>query len=68
MAARAIHFGVTVPQIKRSWQETHAAAIELESLGFDSLWLNDHLYGIPVANIPILEADQVAQELNPDVN
>ena len=56
MAGRAIHFGVTLPQIKRSWQETHAAAIELESLGFDSLWLNDHLYGIPVPNIPILEA------------
>jgi F420-dependent oxidoreductase-like protein len=56
MPARAIHFGVTLPQIKRSWQETHAAAIELESLGFDSLWLNDHLYGIPVPNIPILEA------------
>jgi F420-dependent oxidoreductase-like protein len=56
MAAPAVHFGVTLPQIKRSWQETHAAAIELESLGFDSLWLNDHLYGIPASSIPILEA------------
>src|SRR5262249_58684099 len=42
--------------IKRSWQETRAAALEFEALGFQSLWLNDHLYGIPVPTIPILEA------------
>lgn len=51
-----VHFGVTLPQIKRSWQETRAAATEFESLGFSSLWLNDHLYGIPAPAIPILEA------------
>jgi alkanesulfonate monooxygenase SsuD/methylene tetrahydromethanopterin reductase-like flavin-dependent oxidoreductase (luciferase family) len=51
-----IRFGVTLPQIKRSWPETRAAALELESLGFHSLWLNDHLYGIPMPTIPILEA------------
>jgi alkanesulfonate monooxygenase SsuD/methylene tetrahydromethanopterin reductase-like flavin-dependent oxidoreductase (luciferase family) len=51
-----VHFGVTLPQIKRSWQETRAAALELEQLGFHSLWLNDHLYGIPTPTIPILEA------------
>ena len=56
MAPQPIQFGVTLPQIKRSWQETRAAAVELESLGFQSLWLNDHLYGIPAPNIPILEA------------
>src|SRR5579862_8243367 len=50
------HFGVTLPQIKRSWAETRAAAAELERLGFDSLWLNDHLYGIPGPQIPIMEA------------
>jgi alkanesulfonate monooxygenase SsuD/methylene tetrahydromethanopterin reductase-like flavin-dependent oxidoreductase (luciferase family) len=51
-----VHFGATLPQIKRSWQETRAAALEFEALGFDSLWLNDHLYGIPMPTIPILEA------------
>lgn len=51
-----VHFGVTLPQIKRSWQETRAAALEFEALGFQSLWLNDHLYGIPMPTIPILEA------------
>jgi F420-dependent oxidoreductase-like protein len=52
----AIHFGVTLPQIKRTWEETRAAAAEFEALGYDSVWLNDHLYGIPAPQIPILEA------------
>jgi len=52
----SVHFGVTLPQIKRAWEETRTAALELERLGFDSLWLNDHLYGIPGPQLPILEA------------
>ncbi|HVO25251.1 MAG TPA: TIGR03560 family F420-dependent LLM class oxidoreductase [Candidatus Margulisiibacteriota bacterium] len=52
----AVHFGVSLPQIKRSWDETRAAAQEFEALGYDSVWLNDHLYGIPGPQIPILEA------------
>jgi F420-dependent oxidoreductase-like protein len=51
-----IHFGVTVPQIKRTWDQTKATALELERLGFDSVWLNDHLYGIPSPQLPIFEA------------
>ncbi len=54
--ARRPHFGVTLPQIKRTFAETRAAAADLERLGFDSLWLNDHLYGVPMPSIPILEA------------
>jgi F420-dependent oxidoreductase-like protein len=52
----AVHFGVTLPQIKRSWAETRAAAEEFERLGFDSVWLNDHLYGVPGPQLPIMEA------------
>ncbi|MFI5394840.1 MAG: TIGR03560 family F420-dependent LLM class oxidoreductase [Candidatus Binatia bacterium] len=52
----AIHFGVSLPQIKRSWEETRAAALEFESLGYDSLWVVDHLYGIPAPQLPIFEA------------
>jgi F420-dependent oxidoreductase-like protein len=52
----AIHFGVSLPQIKRTWEETRAAAQEFEALGFDSVWLNDHLYGIPGPQLPIFEA------------
>lgn len=51
-----VHIGVTVPQIKRSWAESVAAATELEELGFDSLWVCDHLYGPQSPSIPILEA------------
>jgi alkanesulfonate monooxygenase SsuD/methylene tetrahydromethanopterin reductase-like flavin-dependent oxidoreductase (luciferase family) len=51
-----IHFGANLPQISRTWDETKAAALEFERLGFDSLWLNDHLYGTPRAEISILEA------------
>jgi F420-dependent oxidoreductase-like protein len=51
-----VHFGVTVPQISRTWEEAKAAAQEFERLGFDSLWVCDHLYGVPRPEIPILES------------
>jgi F420-dependent oxidoreductase-like protein len=51
-----MEFGVSLPQIKRSWQETRAAAEEMDRLGFHSVWFNDHLYGIPMPPIPIFEA------------
>ena len=50
-----VRFGVTLPQIKRSWQEASAAAIEFDRLGYDSLWVCDHLYGVPNPQLPILE-------------
>lgn len=52
----SIHFGVTIPQIKRTWEECQAAAREFEAMGFDSLWVCDHLYGPQSPQIPILEA------------
>jgi alkanesulfonate monooxygenase SsuD/methylene tetrahydromethanopterin reductase-like flavin-dependent oxidoreductase (luciferase family) len=51
-----IHFGVTIPQIKRTWEESKTAAIEFEAMGYDSLWVCDHLYGPQSPSIPILEA------------
>lgn len=53
---RPIRFGVTLPQIKRTWQEASAAAREFDALGFHSAWVCDHLYGVPVPQLPILEA------------
>ena len=53
---RPVRFGVTLPQIKRSWQEARAAALDLDARGYDSVWVCDHLYGVPRAEIPILEA------------
>jgi probable F420-dependent oxidoreductase len=54
--ARPPRFGVTLPQIKRSWAEASACAREIDALGFDSLWVCDHVYGVPIPNLPILEA------------
>ncbi|MDH4146341.1 MAG: LLM class flavin-dependent oxidoreductase [Acidimicrobiia bacterium] len=51
-----VHFGVTVPQIKRTWDQSRAAAREFEAMGYDSLWVCDHLYGPQSPSIPILEA------------
>jgi F420-dependent oxidoreductase-like protein len=53
---RPVRFGVTLPQIKRSWAEARDAAIEFDRLGFDSVWVCDHLHGVPLPSLPILEA------------
>jgi len=53
--ARPVRFGVTLPQIKRSWEEVRTAAVEFDQLGFDSLWVCDHLYGVPLPGLPIFE-------------
>ncbi len=53
--AAGMHFGVTLPQIKRSWPQARDAAREFDRLGFDSVWVCDHLYGVPAPQIPILE-------------
>lgn len=50
------HFGVMVPQIKRTWEQSEAAATTFEELGYDSIWVNDHLYGPGSPQIPMLEA------------
>ena len=52
---RPARFGVTLPQIKRSWAEARTAAEEFDQLGFDSLWVCDHVYGVPLPNLPIFD-------------
>ena len=54
--AKDVHFGVTIPQIKRTWDEAKSASVEFEAMGYDSLWVCDHLYGPQSPSIPILEA------------
>src|SRR5262249_33367120 len=56
LMARPVRFGVTLPQIKRTWDEARTAALELERLGFDPVWVCDPLYGAPMPTLPILEA------------
>ncbi len=56
MSQPPVRFGVTLPQIKRSWPEARAAAECFDQLGYDSAWVCDHLYGVPMPQLPILEA------------
>ena len=56
MSTAKAHFGVTLPQIKRPWVAAAEAARSFENLGFDSLWVCDHLYGPQSPQLPILEA------------
>ncbi len=51
-----VRFGATLPQIKRSWEEAREAAVEFDSLGFDAVFVCDHLLGVPMPNLPIFEA------------
>ncbi len=53
---RPARFGVTLPQIKRDWSETSAAARHFDALGFHSVWVCDHVYGVPNPTLPIMEA------------
>jgi len=53
---KPVRFGVTLPQIKRTWTEARDAAIAFDQLGFESLWVCDHVYGVPMPKLPILEA------------
>jgi alkanesulfonate monooxygenase SsuD/methylene tetrahydromethanopterin reductase-like flavin-dependent oxidoreductase (luciferase family) len=54
--ARGLHVGVTLPQIKRSWDEVRAAAECFDECNFDSVWVCDHIYGVPMPGLPIFEA------------
>jgi F420-dependent oxidoreductase-like protein len=56
MGSAPVHFGVTLPQIKRTWPEARDAALDFEALGFDSVWVCDHLQGVPAPQLDILEA------------
>ena len=52
-----VHFGVTLPQIKRTWAEARDTAIEIERLGFDSVWVCDHLQGVPAPQLETVTYD-----------
>ena len=40
----SVHFGVTVPQIKRPWVAAADDALHFEAQGFDCIWECDLLY------------------------
>jgi alkanesulfonate monooxygenase SsuD/methylene tetrahydromethanopterin reductase-like flavin-dependent oxidoreductase (luciferase family) len=50
-----MEFGVVLPQLGATWDQTLDAARKAEAGGFDSVWVVDHTYGIP-PQTGILEA------------
>ena len=53
MAQESLHFGATLPQIKRTWEEVRETAIAFDDCGFDSVWVCDHIYGVPLPTLPM---------------
>jgi len=46
MSSREIKFGVTLPQFGATWQEAKDTALLAEEVGFDSVWVADHFFGV----------------------
>jgi len=46
MATRKIKFGVTIPQWGATWTEARDIALLAEDVGFDSIWVADHFFGV----------------------
>jgi F420-dependent oxidoreductase-like protein len=61
--AAGIEFGIYLPQVGIGFEEILARALEAERLGYDSLWLYDHLYSPGQPEHPSLEAWTLATAL-----
>ena len=55
-ASDQVHFGVVLPQFVASFAQAREVAQAADESGLDSVWVVDHLVGIPVEVEPILEA------------
>jgi alkanesulfonate monooxygenase SsuD/methylene tetrahydromethanopterin reductase-like flavin-dependent oxidoreductase (luciferase family) len=62
-AAAGIDFGIYLPQVAMGFGQVLDRALECERLGFDSLWLYDHLYAPGQPGKPSLEAWTLATAL-----
>ena len=60
---RSIEFGIYLPQVSFSSTDIINRAQVTESLGFDSLWLYDHLYGPGLPDLPSFEGWTLATYL-----
>ena len=61
--AAGIEFGIYLPQVAMSFEQVLDRALECERLGFDALWLYDHLYSPGQPDKPSLEAWTLATAL-----
>jgi F420-dependent oxidoreductase-like protein len=55
-ASDQVHFGIVLPQFVASFAQAREVAQAADESGLDSVWVVDHLVGIPVESEPILEA------------
>jgi alkanesulfonate monooxygenase SsuD/methylene tetrahydromethanopterin reductase-like flavin-dependent oxidoreductase (luciferase family) len=61
--APGIEFGIYLPQVAMTFGQALDRALECERLGFDALWLYDHLYSPGQPDKPSLEAWTLATAL-----
>ncbi|MCW2622289.1 MAG: luciferase family protein [Frankiales bacterium] len=62
--AHGVEFGIYVPQVAFSWEGLLGRAQDVEELGFDALWLMDHLGAGPgMGDVPTFEGWTAATAL-----
>ncbi|MFM8304296.1 MAG: LLM class flavin-dependent oxidoreductase [Actinomycetota bacterium] len=58
-----VRVGIYVPQLQYTYEDLVTRARLCDELGFDSLWLFDHLYGAMMPDLPAFEAWTLATAL-----
>jgi alkanesulfonate monooxygenase SsuD/methylene tetrahydromethanopterin reductase-like flavin-dependent oxidoreductase (luciferase family) len=58
-----IEVGIYLPQVSFSWEDMRSRALLVEELGFETLWLYDHLYSPMLPDLPSLEGWTLATAL-----
>jgi alkanesulfonate monooxygenase SsuD/methylene tetrahydromethanopterin reductase-like flavin-dependent oxidoreductase (luciferase family) len=61
--AAGLEFGVYLPQVSLGFEQMLGRALECERLGYDALWLYDHLYAPSLPAVPSLEPWTLATAL-----
>jgi alkanesulfonate monooxygenase SsuD/methylene tetrahydromethanopterin reductase-like flavin-dependent oxidoreductase (luciferase family) len=61
--AAGLEFGIYLPQVSLGFDEMLGRALECERLGYDALWLYDHLYAPGLPGVPSLEPWTLATAL-----
>lgn len=62
-APAGLEFGVYLPQVSLSFEQMLSRARDCERLGYDALWLYDHLYAPGLPAVPSLEPWTLATAL-----
>jgi alkanesulfonate monooxygenase SsuD/methylene tetrahydromethanopterin reductase-like flavin-dependent oxidoreductase (luciferase family) len=62
-AADGLEFGIYLPQASLGFEQMLGRALECERLGYDALWLYDHLYAPTLPGVPSLEPWTLATAL-----